>query len=124
MKSIRKNRRPVCVCLTLLTVLISVPFQGALAALVGTETILDTAHADSARDQLRQLLARQDVRAALVNQGVDPEEAQARVDSLSDAEVLKITKQINELPAGGELGLVIGILLIILLVVVIVKLLK
>jgi hypothetical protein len=124
MKAIRNNRRFICVCLTILTVLISVPFQAALAALVSTETILDTAHASGARDQLRQFLARQDVRAALINQGVDPQEAQARVDSLSDAEVLKITNQINQLPAGGELGFVIGILLIILLVVVIVKLLK
>ena len=124
MKAIRKNRRSVCICLTILTFLISVPFQAALGALVSTETILDTVHASSARDQLRQILARQDVQTALINQGVDPNEAQARVDSLTDAEVMKITDQINELPAGGEFGFVIGILLIILLVVVIVKLLK
>jgi Family of unknown function (DUF6627) len=124
MKAIRKNRRSLCVCLTILTVLISVPFQAALAALISTETILDTVHTNDARDQLRQFLARQDVKTALINQGVDPEEAQARVSSLTDAEVLKITNQIEKLPAGGEFGFVIGILLIILLVVVIVKLIK
>ena len=101
MKAIRKNGRPICVFMTILTFLISVPFQSALAALIGTETILDTAHGNSARDQLKQLLARQDVQASLIKQGVDPAEAQARVDSLSDAEVLKITGQIDQLPAGG-----------------------
>jgi hypothetical protein len=38
-------------------------------------------------DYLNDLLAREDLKAALVSQGIDPQEAQARIDSLSDAEV-------------------------------------
>jgi hypothetical protein len=124
MKAIRENGRSICVFMAILTLLISVPFQSALATRINTDTILDTDHRSNARDELKKFLARQDVQAALIKQGVDPQEAQARVDSLTDAEVLKLTGQIEQLPAGGEIGFVIGILLIVLLVVVIVKLIK
>jgi hypothetical protein len=70
-----------------------------------------------------QSLAREDVRAALTAQGLDPEEVQARVASLTDAEIQQIADQLDQLPAGGDgLGVVIAVLLIILLVILILKL--
>jgi hypothetical protein len=67
-------------------------------------------------------LAREDLRAALAAQGLDPEEAQARVACLTDAEVRQITGQLDRLPAGGDgLGIIIAVLVIVLLVILILK---
>ncbi len=46
-------------------------------------------------------MAREDIQAALVSQGIDPQKAKVRIDSLSDAEVNDIVNKLNQLPAGG-----------------------
>jgi hypothetical protein len=94
--------------------LLSLPHKSALAGMIGTETVLDATRSQEARDYLNRILAREDVRASLVAQGIDPLEAKARVDSLSDAEVVSLADQIEELPAGGSaLGILVGALLIV-----------
>jgi hypothetical protein len=68
-------------------------------------------------------MARQDVRSAIVSRGVDPREADARLDSLTDAEVIQLADQIDQLPAaGGAIGFIIGVLVIVILVLVIIRL--
>jgi len=60
----------------------------------------------------------------MIQQGVNPKEVQNRMANLSDQEIMKISKQIDKLPAGGDaVGLVIGVLIIVILVLVIMKLL-
>jgi len=109
--------------MTILMLLISVPYQSALAALVQTETVLDLNRGQAARDTVKQLLAREDVRTALMAQGIDPMEAQARIDSLADYEVVQLADQLEQLPAGGDgFGLIIGVLVIVILVLVIIRL--
>jgi hypothetical protein len=104
--------------------LLSIPSQSALAALVETETVLEMSRAEDARDYVKQVLAREEVKSALIVQGADPFEAMARVDSLTDSEVMQLADQIEHLPAGGDaLGLVIVVLVIVILVLVIVRLL-
>ena len=100
--------------------LLSLPHKSAFAGMIGTETVLDATRSQEARDYLNRILAREDVRASLIAQGIDPLEAKARVDSLSDAEVVSLADQIEELPAGGSaLGIVVGALLIVFLVLLI-----
>ena len=104
--------------------MLSIPYQSALAALVETETVLEMSRAEDARDYVKQVLAREEVKSALIVQGVDPFEAMARVDSLTDSEVMQLADQIEQLPAGGDaLGLVVVVLVIVILVLVIVRLL-
>lgn len=68
-------------------------------------------------------MARKDVRSAIISQAVDPLEADARLNSLSDAEVIQLADQIDQLPAGGGfLGLLIAVLVIVILVLVIMRL--
>jgi hypothetical protein len=56
----------------------------------------------------------------LVAQGIDPLEAEARIASLSDSEIIELADQIEKLPTGeGAIGLVIGVLVIVILVLVI-----
>lgn len=81
----------------------------AQAGIVGTEE----AAASQARDQVRALLAREDVRAGLQARGVDPAEVRSRVDALSDDEAARLAGQLDALPAGGS---VVGVLLAIFVI--------
>ena len=123
MHQIRKKAHPVALLMIILTMLLSVPYQAAFAALVETETMLDMNRGQEARETLKQFMVRQDVRSAIVSQGVDPLEAEARLKSLTDAEVIQLADQIDQLPAGGDvLGLAIAVLVIVILVLVIIRL--
>lgn len=123
MRSIHRYTRTTGIIMAVMMLLISTPYQSALAALINTETILAENQSQEARDYLKQLMAREDVRSALIAQGIDPLEAEARIASLSDSEIIKLADQIENLPAGqGAIGLVIAVLVIIILVLVIMKL--
>ena len=121
MKVIRKNLAPVSTVMTLLTLLLSVPSPAVQAALVDTEAAINSLQSQNDRQLVKIFLGRMDVQQALIAQGIDPLEAQMRVDSLSDSEILAIRDKIADLPAGGVLGLVIFVLLIVLIVVVIMR---
>ena len=124
MHSIRKKAQPVAILMITLTLLLSIPYQSAFAALVETETMLDMSRGQEARETLKQFMARSDVKDAIISQGVDPSEAEARLNSLSDAEVIRLADQIDQLPAGGDaLGLLVTVLVVVILVLVILKLL-
>ena len=120
MKLVRKKAKPVSVLMMVLMLLLTVPFQSVFAAMVGTETVIDMTRGQEARAHLNQILAREDVKAVFIAQGIDPLEAKARIDSLSDAEVVRLYDQIEQLPAGGgDLGLVIAVIGIIFIILVI-----
>ena len=123
MRPIRKKAQPVAILMIILTMVLSVPYQAAFAALVETETMLDMNRGQEARETLKQFMVRQDIRSAIVSQGVDPLEAEARLNSLTEAEVIQLADQIDQLPAGGDvLGLAIAVLVIVILVLVIIRL--
>jgi hypothetical protein len=119
MVRIRREGQPVFIFMVLVAVSIALPCQYALAALVSTDAVADGA---GARGRLVQYLDREDVRAALTAQGLDPEEARARVASLTDAEVRQLVGQLDQLPAGGDgLAVAIGVLVIVVIVLLILK---
>jgi hypothetical protein len=60
-------------------------------------------------------LAREDVRNALVSQGIDPVEAKNRFDSLTDEEATRVADQLQALPAGGD-GFFTTLLIVVLIV--------
>lgn len=71
------------------------------AVMVGTDQVAPAAQAAGARDQLRQLLGRGEIRDQLQDLGISPAAAQARVNAMTDAEVASIAGRIDSLPAGG-----------------------
>jgi hypothetical protein len=113
--------KPVSLFLAVYVLMVSGPQQAALAALVGTETVLDSAHVQNAREAIRSLMAREDIQAALIERGIDPQEARARAEALSDAEAVRLADSIERLPAGGvsAFGIVIGTLLLVFLILLI-----
>ena len=113
--------KPVSFVLAIYILMISGPQQAALAALVGTETVLDTERVLNARELVRNLMAREDIQAALVSRGIDPQEARARAEALSDAETVRLADTIERLPAGGAsaLGIIVGTLLVVFIILLI-----
>jgi hypothetical protein len=101
MKVIRRNAKLASVFLTILMLSITIPYQSVLAAMIETEAMLNSTREQQARDDINSLLLREDVQNAIMAQGINPIEAKARIDSLSDGEVLRIADQIDKLPAGG-----------------------
>jgi hypothetical protein len=120
MKVIRQTLRPVSILVALFMLVISGPFQSAFAAMVTTKTVLESSQGQEARTRIKQVLAREDVRQALIKQGVDPLEAGARIDSLSDAEALAVADKLDQLPAGSgalEVLLIVALIVFITLLV-------
>ena len=120
MKSVRQILKPVSVFLAIFVLLISGPFQSAYAAMIGTESVLDSAEGQQARAYLKSLLAREDVQAALVARGLDPQEASSRIDGLSDAEAVSAADRFEQLPSGGgvlETILIISFLVFLILLI-------
>jgi hypothetical protein len=107
-----------------LMIMIAVPYPAGLAALVSTEAAVEARPAQEARALLHSLLAREEVQARLQLHGIDPGEATARVDSLSDAETIEAAKRIDQLSAGGNaVGIIVGAILLVFFVLLITDLL-
>ncbi len=120
MNVIRKILKPTSICLTVIMFLMFAPVHSVLAAMVGTETVVDTQRGREARNLIHSVLAREDVQAALRDRGIDPLEAKARIDSLSDEEVIRLADQIDQLPEGaGAVTVLLVIILVMFLVLVI-----
>jgi hypothetical protein len=120
MKVIRQTLRPVSIVVALFMLVISGPVQSAFAAMVATETMLESSQGQEARTRINQVLAREDVRQALIEQGIDPLEAAARVESLSDAEALAVADKLDQLPTGSgalEVLLIVALIVFITLLV-------
>lgn len=99
-RTARKINRPVSFFLVIAIMWVSFPYGYASAAIIGTETVFDTRQGQQARTYIHNVLARKDVQQVLEKQGIDANEAKQRVDSLTDAEAVRLAKQIENLPAG------------------------
>jgi len=117
MKFIREKIIFASLFMIAVTLLIAVPYQPLLAAMVPTDATIYNSKAEKARDYLKSLISRSDIRKSLLSQGIDPDEAKIRIESLTDSEAIAVADQIEQLPAGGgAIGVIIGAALIIFLV--------
>ena len=116
MKNIRTIVKPVGICLAIFMFMLSGPLQSAMAAIIETEAAYEIEYAQDAREYLHSLLAREDIKNALVAQGLDLQEAKNRIDSLTDEEAARVADRLHELPAGGDFftALLIAVLIVFL----------
>ena len=120
MKVIRQTLKPVSIGVAIFMLMISGPVQSAFAAMIATETAMEASQGQEARTRIKQLLVREDVRQALIDQGVDSREAGARIDSMSDAEAMAVADKLDQLPAGSgalEMLLIVALIVFITLLV-------
>ena len=96
------------------------PYQTVLAKMISTETVIEAGKAHEARMYVNSVLAREDVMASLLSQGIDMTEAKARVDNLTDSEIVSLADQIETAPAGGgAIGIIVGAAVVVFIVLVI-----
>lgn len=98
--------------------LISLPLmQPSYASVISTEQAIALEERQGRIDHINDVLARDSVRSSLVRFGVDPADASARVNALTDAELMTLEEQMEDLPAGGT-GIVevVGIVAIVLII--------
>lgn len=112
----RKSVKSVCIFLAVLMLFVSVPVQALFAAMIDTEGIINSTRVLQTRDYINTAISNKDIQKALMELGINPSEAKARVNSLSDSEVNQIAERIDQLPAGaGALeAVVVGAVLVFL----------
>ena len=115
MKNVRIFLKPGGLFLAVFMFMLAGPFQSAMGAMIGTEAVVSAEHAQNAREYIKSLLAREDVKNALVSRGIDPLEAKSRIDSLTDEEATRVADQLQALPAGGD-GFFTALLIVALIV--------
>jgi len=95
---------------------IFVQISPAVAGIVGTDSFLTEQAVQQDRENLRDLMARDEVRSLLSNNGLTVAEAQERVDSLTDKEVSQMAKKFDELPAAGDAWVVALVIVLVVLI--------
>lgn len=97
--------RPLACLLILAHLSLWLPQHRARAAMVTTEPVITSAaepqERQSDRQRVRAFLDREEVRAQIEAYGLSPDEAVARVDSLTDREIAEIVDKLDALPAAG-----------------------
>lgn len=117
MELIRTKAKFVSILMVSLMFLIAVPYQSIFAAMITTDVAVESERAEKSREDLKQLISRENIEKYSIAQGIDPVEVKSRIDSLTDAEAIALADQIEELPAGGgAVGIIIGAALIVFLV--------
>jgi len=112
-------RNLVAIAMASLLVMNVAPIGMAHAKMVTTDQVIGQSNASDERTQILNFLMREDVQQHMTRLGVDPEEAENRVASLSDEEIQQIAGRLDELPAGEGIGVIVGAILIIFLVLLI-----
>lgn len=112
----RHNMKRMVIC-TLMVVFTFAGIQSQVyAGMIGTDQLTTEVNVEMQRSELNTLLAREDVAKQLTAFGVDAQDAQQRVASLSDTEVNSLHNQVSNLPAGsGALGTIALVLVILIL---------
>ena len=88
----------------------------AQAAMIGT----DNAQAQDERARVKALITRPELAKDLQKMGIAPHDALARVDAMSDGEVLQLAGRLDAALAGGQISnetLLLIIILVLLLVI-------
>jgi hypothetical protein len=92
--------------------------QPVHAGLIETET----AQAQDERARVKALVERPELSKSLAKMGLTPAEALARVDAMSDAEVLQLGGRLDAALAGGQVSNETLLLIIILVLVLVILL--
>jgi hypothetical protein len=120
MNMLRRQSRTIGFLLIFSLMFLAGPAHNAQAAMIGTQTVIDSAKAQQAKTQINAFLAREDVQNTLASMGISPDEAVKRAQSLSDSEAIAFADNLENAPAGGSgLGIVVGAAVFVFIVLLI-----
>ena len=113
----RRFMKPITFFLIFSFLLLDFSVQKAKADMIDTGTAIAMTRQNDARARIVSFLDRQDVQLAMEQQGIAAEEARMRVASLTDEEVMQVSRVMDQLPAGGDgVGVVIGAAVLIFVI--------
>lgn len=116
--------KSICIFTIFSFLLLNISVQTSMAQMITTEMSIEINKQAQGRTTVNTFLQREDVQQTMVEQGIDPIEAQKRVDTLSDAEVLRLAQTIEQLPAGaGAIGTIVGAAVLVFIVLLVTDLL-
>lgn len=103
--------------LALIGCMLSLSIQApVMARMIDNNQIAATAEVQQQRSEVKTILARSDVKNALLDYGVDSKDVENRVNQMTNSEIAQIHHKLNQLPAGsGAAGAVLTVLLILIL---------
>ena len=111
----RRSRRGVAWLLAV-SVFTSSLQSAAYAGVISTQQYLTTIERDATLARIDAVLAREEVRDRLEKLGVDPAAANERIAALTDQELQLLADNLENLPAGGNLLAVVGVVFLVLLI--------
>jgi hypothetical protein len=113
---ISRTRSPLAL-LTVFVYLVSfMALPAAQAEVIGTGEALTADTRAERVAEVQRLLSQDRVEEQMVALGVDPEAAKTRVAGLTDAELAKLERELENLPAAGDALAVIVIVFLLLLI--------
>jgi len=116
MSGIRKHLRYVSFFMAMMMALGSVWSTTATAGMVGTGEMIGQQQVELDRQELINMLDRQEVQDTLADLGVSQDQVKERIQNLTPAELADFDRQLAEAPAGQD---VVGIIVLFLLVFII-----
>ena len=90
--------------------------SAAHAGVISTQEYLTTLDREATRARIDAVLAREEVRGKLEQYGVDPAETDARLAAMTDQELEQLATNLENMPAGGSVLAVVGVVFIVLLI--------
>ena len=110
------SKRGVAIALSAQLVLATQAVTLAQAQMLGTDAAISKYSAMANRSVLMDELQRDDVRQEIIDLGIDPAEADARLAALTDAEISTILTQMENDSAGADIVGTLFTVFVILLV--------
>lgn len=92
----------------------------AQAAMIGSSEIIAEQQQQVDRQQLLTMLENEDVQKKLVSMGVEQDQVEQRINSLTPAELAQFNQQLDQAPAGAG---VVGIIVLFLVIFIVTDLL-
>lgn len=108
--------RRVAGTLAALQLLLFTQIPMAQAAMIGTPEVIAAEQRQIDRQQLLRMLEDQEVRKKLELLGVDRQQVEQRIGSLTSAELAEFNRQLAEAPAGGNVLGIIALFLVIFII--------
>jgi hypothetical protein len=99
----------------LLHLLLVVQIPVANAAMIGTHEVLAEQQHQVDQAQLMAMLDDEQVKDKLVAMGVEREQVESRIASLTPAELAQFNQQLDQAPAGGVVGIIVLFLVIFII---------
>lgn len=116
MNRIRKSPGKTPLVFVLLLSFINAGFSSTAGAeIIGTKILIEQQR-DVRLNRIEAFLAREEVRNQLIGLGVDPLQAEDRVQALTDSELAMLGERLDNLPAGAGAIEIIGVVFLVLLI--------